>query len=129
MRRHQLDVSVPVAFPTLPLALLGRFDLVGACLASRLMRLVLFALAMTAPAALLCALPRPAQAQNMVDQIVFGSCAKAMKADFQKANKTPPEGMVQDTCSCVVDRINLRYSIEQAKQFCTAQSVQKYGQI
>ena len=84
---------------------------------------------MAAPAAFLCALPRPVQAQNMVDQIVFSSCAKAMKADFQKANKTPPEGMVQDTCGCVVDRINLRHSIEQAKQFCTAQSVQKYGQI
>jgi hypothetical protein len=29
----------------------------------------------------------------------------------------------------VVTRIHQRYSIEQAKQFCTAQSLQKYGQI
>jgi hypothetical protein len=93
------------------------------------MRLGLLALSMTAPAALLSALQRPLLAQNMVDQIVFSSCAKAMKADFQKANKTPPEGMVQDTCTCVVDRIHRRHSIEQAKQFCTAQSLQKYGQI
>jgi hypothetical protein len=93
------------------------------------MRLVFFALSLAAPAVLFGLDLRSAHAQNMVDQFIFSSCSKAMKSDFQKANKTAPEGMVQDTCTCVVTRIHQRYSIEQAKQFCTAQSLQKYGQI
>jgi hypothetical protein len=36
--------------------------------------------------------------------------------------------MVPDTCNCVVAQVNSRQSIEQAKTFCTKQSLEKYGQ-
>jgi hypothetical protein len=65
---------------------------------------------------------------NMIDQIIFNKCSSAMREDFQKAGKTPPEGMVPDTCNCVVAQMKKRQSIEQAKTFCSKQSLQTYGQ-
>ena len=55
----------------------------------------------------------------MLNQIIFKKCSEAMAADFQKAGKTPPQGMVPDTCNCVVERMGNRQSIEQAKTFCS----------
>ena len=69
----------------------------------------------------------PANA-SMIDQIIFNKCSSAMREDFQKAGKTPPEGMVPDTCTCVVDQMKKRQSIEQAKTFCSNQSLKIYGQ-
>jgi hypothetical protein len=52
-----------------------------------------------------------------------------MQADFQKAGKTPPAGMVSFTCSCVADgMLRKRQSLEQAKSFCVKQATAKYGQ-
>jgi hypothetical protein len=68
----------------------------------------------------------PAHA-SMIDQIIFNKCSSAMREDFQKAGKTPPDGMVADTCNCVVQQVGKRQSIEQAKTFCTKQSLEKYG--
>lgn len=72
-------------------------------------------------------LAAPAQA-SMIDQIIFKKCSQAMADDFQKAGKTPPDGMVADTCNCVVEQVGNRQTIEQAKTFCSKQSLQKYGQ-
>ena len=72
-------------------------------------------------------LAAPAQA-SMIDQIIFKKCSEAMADDFQKAGKTPPDGMVADTCNCVVEQVGKRQTIEQAKTFCSKQSLQKYGQ-
>ena len=72
-------------------------------------------------------LAAPAQA-SMIDQIIFKKCSQAMADDFQKAGKTPPDGMVADTCNCVVEQVGKRQTIEQAKTFCSKQSIQKYGQ-
>jgi hypothetical protein len=36
--------------------------------------------------------------------------------------------MVTDTCNCVVEQMGKRQTIEQAKTFCSQQSIQKYGQ-
>lgn len=83
-------------------------------------------LATLAAAALLA--PRPAAA-NMIDQIIFGKCSEAMQNDFKKAGKTPPAGMVPDTCNCVVAQMKKRQSIDQAKTTCSNQSLQKYGQV
>jgi hypothetical protein len=69
----------------------------------------------------------PAQA-SMFDQIILNKCSAAMREDFQKAGKTPPEGMVADTCNCVVEQVKNRQTIDQAKTFCTKQSLEKYGQ-
>ena len=65
---------------------------------------------------------------SMIDQIIFNKCSSAMREDFQKAGKTPPDGMVADTCNCVVAQMKKRQSIEEAKTFCSQQSLQKYGQ-
>ncbi|MFM7651810.1 MAG: hypothetical protein ACKO5M_02625 [Vulcanococcus sp.] len=71
---------------------------------------------------------RPAAA-NMMDQIILGKCSQAMKDDFTKAGKTPPAGMVDSTCSCVVAQMKKRQSIDQAKTTCTNQALQQYGKI
>ena len=52
-----------------------------------------------------------------------------MNADFKAAGKSPPPGMVQDTCNCVAQRIEQRDSIEEAKAFCVKQSTAKYGAV
>lgn len=62
----------------------------------------------------------------MKDQLIFHYCGKAMAADFEKAGKTPPAGMVTYTCGCVVQQINRRASIAQAKAICQAQAQKKY---
>jgi len=56
-------------------------------------------------AAVVAGLAAPAQA-SMIDQIILNKCSAAMREDFQKAGKTPPEGMVADTCNCVVEQVN-----------------------
>ena len=63
---------------------------------------------------------------NMKDQLIFGYCSRAMAADLDKAGKTPPAGMVDHTCGCVVQQINSRANIDQAKAICQAQAQQKY---
>ena len=70
-----------------------------------------------------------AQAQvgaNMKDQMIFRYCSKAMTDDFNKAGKTPPKGMVDYTCGCVVQQVDARASIDQAKAICQANAQQKY---
>ena len=73
--------------------------------------------------------PQAAQA-NMVQQIIVGKCTEAMQADFKKAAKTPPAGMVGDTCTCVADgMLKRRQSLDQAKTTCVQQATKKYGAI
>lgn len=87
---------------------------------------LLVALAATALAPLLF---QPAQA-NMMQQLIVGKCSEAMQADFKKAGKTPPNGMVGDTCTCVAKgMLQQRQSLDQAKTTCVQQSTQKYGAI
>ena len=73
--------------------------------------------------------PASVSAQNMVVQIIQNQCSRAMNADFKAAGKTPPPGMVQDTCNCVAERIQKLDSIEEAKTFCVKQSTAKYGAV
>ena len=88
-------------------------------------------LVLTALVALgLALLPRSGDAQvgsNMKDQMIFHFCSKAMTAELEQAGKTPPSGMVDHTCACVVQQINGRASIEQAKAICQTQAQQKYA--
>ena len=72
--------------------------------------------------------PPPAQA-GMIEQIIFSKCSSAMQADFEKAGKTPPEGMIDFTCTCVVQKINQQQSINQAKTACSKLALQKYGVV
>lgn len=64
------------------------------------------------------------RAESMMNQMIFSKCSEAMNADFAKANQTPPDGMVQKTCSCVVKKIGETHNIELSKQLCTQQATQ-----
>ena len=69
----------------------------------------------------------PAHA-NMVKQIIVGKCSSAMQDDFKKAGKTPPAGMVDETCGCIADgMLNRRQSLDQAKDVCVKQTTAKYN--
>jgi hypothetical protein len=73
------------------------------------MRFTLF----VASAALLSAgITLPARAESMLDQIVINKCSSAMQADFDKAGKTPPAGLIQQTCTCVAQQLNETHNIE-----------------
>lgn len=68
----------------------------------------------------------PAHA-NMVKRIIVGKCSSAMQDDFKKAGKTPPAGMVEETCGCIADSYGQGQSMEQAKASCVKQSTAKYN--
>ncbi len=63
---------------------------------------------------------------NMKDQLIFHYCSKAMNSDFNKAGKSAPAGMVAYTCNCVVQQMDARATIEQAKAICQATAQQKF---
>ena len=60
---------------------------------------------------------RPAQA-NFKNNIIFSGCAAAMRKEYQQANKQLLLSQLNKTCDCVVDQINNRKNIEQAKASC-----------
>ena len=68
----------------------------------------------------------PAHA-NMIKQIIVGKCSSAMQDDFKKAGKTPPAGMVDETCGCIADGYGKGQSLDQAKAICVKQSTAKYN--
>ena len=68
------------------------------------------------------AVPSAVQAQSMLDQIVIKKCTAAMQADFDKAGKIPPAGLIQRTCGCVVSQVEATHNIEMAKTICTQQA-------
>ncbi|MBU6353958.1 MAG: hypothetical protein KGQ81_03260, partial [Cyanobacteria bacterium REEB498] len=69
-------------------------------------------------------LPRPAEA-GMIEQLIYNKCAAAMQADYEQAGKVPPAGMVDFTCTCVVQKIFSQQSIHQAKTACTQLALKK----
>ena len=67
-----------------------------------------------------------ARAQSMQDDLINHYCTKAMNADFAKAGKTPPAGMVAYTCNCVIQQVSARATIDQAKAICQQQATAKF---
>ena len=67
-----------------------------------------------------------ARAQTMQDALINHYCTQAMNADFAKAGKTPPAGMVAYTCNCVIQQVNARATIDQAKAICQQQATAKF---
>ena len=63
-----------------------------------------------------------ARAESMLDQIVINRCSSAMQADFDKAGKTPPAGLIQQTCTCVAQQLNETHNIDAARAICTQQA-------
>ena len=68
------------------------------------------------------AIAAPAQAQSMLDQIILQKCSAAMQADFAKAGQTPSAGLVQQTCSCVVQQLQATHNLDLAKTVCSQQA-------
>lgn len=68
----------------------------------------------------------PAKA-GMVENAILSKCAEAMVKDFQKAGKTPPAGMVNDTCNCVLTRWQQKLGLDTAIKTCSADATAKYG--
>jgi hypothetical protein len=46
----------------------------------------------------------------MLDQMVIKKCSAAMQADFDKAGKTPPTGLIQKTCGCVAQQLDATHN-------------------
>ena len=74
--------------------------------------LVMITVAFTALAA-----SNPAEA-NIKDNIIFSSCAAAMRKEYRKADKQLLLSQLKETCNCVVDQMNNRRNVEQAKASC-----------
>lgn len=66
--------------------------------------------------------PTAVQAQSMLDQMVIKKCTAAMQADFDKAGKTPPAGLIQQTCGCVATQLDATHNLEMAKTIYTQQA-------
>jgi len=66
--------------------------------------------------------PTAVQAQSMLDQMVIKKCTAAMQADFDKAGKTPPAGLIQQTCGCVATQLDATHNLEMAKTICKQQA-------
>lgn len=75
-----------------------------------------------AAALIALATPSGAQAQSMLDQLVIEKCSAAMEADFDKAGKTPPAGLIQQTCGCVAQQLDATHNLETAKTICAQQA-------
>ena len=63
------------------------------------------------------AAPSSVQA-NFKNNIIFSSCAAAMRKEYQQADKQLLLSQLNKTCDCVVEQINNRKNIEQAKASC-----------
>ena len=58
----------------------------------------------------------------MEDDLINHYSNQATNADFAKAGQTPPPGMVAYTCNCVIQQVNARATIAQAKAICQQQA-------
>tara|TARA_B100000073_G_scaffold330454_1_gene318952 strand:+ start:212 stop:496 length:285 start_codon:yes stop_codon:yes gene_type:complete len=55
---------------------------------------------------------------NFKNNIIFSSCAAAMRKEYQQANKQLLLSELNKTCNCIVEQINNQNSIERAKSSC-----------
>ena len=64
---------------------------------------------------------------NMRDNLIQHYCLKAVNAEFSSSGMTPPAGMPEFTCTCVVQQVNARASISKAQSTCKQQATTKYN--
>jgi hypothetical protein len=69
---------------------------------------------------------QPARA-GMVENMIVSKCSEAMETDFKKSGKTPPAGMIDSTCSCVLTRWQQKLGLDTAIKTCTADARTKYS--
>ena len=77
-------------------------------------------------ATLVC-FPFGARAQNMEDDLIMHYCTNAVNAEVALSGKPAPAGLAAYTCRCVVNQVNQRVSISNAKTLCKQQAATKYG--
>jgi hypothetical protein len=68
----------------------------------------------------------PARA-DIINQIIRNNCVNAVTAEFREYGQQPPEGMVDYTCDCVVQKIRSGSSISSASAACKSQAVTRFG--
>lgn len=68
----------------------------------------------------------PARA-GMVENMILSKCSEAMLSDFKKAGQTPPPGMVDETCHCVLKGWINKQGLDGPIKTCSAAATAKYG--
>lgn len=68
----------------------------------------------------------PARA-GMVENMILSKCSEAMLSDFKKAGQTPPAGMVDETCQCVLKGWLNKQGLDASIKTCSAAATAKYG--
>ncbi|CAK6697026.1 TPA: hypothetical protein Q4A38_11810 [Synechococcus sp. WH 5701] len=86
----------------------------------------LLAIAVISCGTLAC-FPYGASAQNMEDDLIMHYCTNAVNAEVALSGKPAPAGLATYTCRCVVNQVNQRVSISNAKTICKQQAATKYG--
>jgi hypothetical protein len=76
---------------------------------------------------LLLPLAQPAQAQNMMDNMIRKFCLQAVNNEIRASGKPAPAGMQDYTCDCVVREMKRGQSQQQASATCKAAATKKFN--
>ncbi|MEY3735228.1 MAG: hypothetical protein RLZZ624_286 [Cyanobacteriota bacterium] len=68
----------------------------------------------------------PARA-GMVENMILSKCSETMLGEFKKAGQTPPAGMVDETCHCVLKGWLNKQGLDVPIKTCSAAATAKYG--
>ena len=69
----------------------------------------------------------PVSATASDNSLITQFCRTAVKAELQAAGTVPPEGMVEDTCRCVLAEVQNGAGIKAAQTTCKARAAESYG--
>ena len=61
------------------------------------------------------------------NSLITQFCRTAVKAELQRSGNIPPEGMVEDTCSCFLAEVQNGAGIKTAQDTCKAKAAETYG--
>ena len=61
------------------------------------------------------------------NSLITQFCRTAVKAELQRSGTVPPEGMVEDTCSCFLAEVQNGAGIKTAQDTCKAKAAETYG--
>ena len=61
------------------------------------------------------------------NSLITQFCKTAVKAELQRSDTVPPEGMVDFTCSCFLAEVQNGAGIKSAQDTCKAKAADTYG--
>ena len=73
-------------------------------------------------AGLIAATPATSQDNNLLKSF----CLAAFKAAMAQAGETPPPGMGEETCSCLLDEVDGGAGIDAARETCKQRAAETY---